>query len=151
MGTRRSIPKGLRYLAAYYGLLQLSHLIFLGRALVMYLGGATLPFPASPPVQGWSQQVVPFLFGMGAADALAAGLGIGFSALLIFKRRMETTLGLISLVIALTSALVFAVGTIPSGAWGDHPGEYAILVIGFSPLPFLFVPLLSGVGKSNPK
>ncbi len=139
----RSRPsKVLRYLAAYYGLLQLSHLGFLGRALVSYLRAGTLPFPASPPDSGWSRQVLPFLFGMGAADALAAGLGIIFAVLLVFKGRIKPALGLVSLVIALTSALVFTVGTIASGAWGSHPGEYVSLVIVFSPLPLLFASLL---------
>jgi hypothetical protein len=129
-------------LVGYYGLLQLSHLGFLGRALVMYIMSGVLPFPASPPNQGWSQQVVPFFFGMGAVDALAAGLGISFAVLFIFKRKIKIRLGLISLVIALTSALVFMAGTLASGAWEAHPGEYLSMVVAFFPLPYLLICLL---------
>lgn len=131
--------KGIRYLTAYYGVLQLSHIAILGRALVIYLQTDIFPFPASPPAQGWSPQVIPFFFGMGAGDAVAAVMGISFAGLLLFKDRCHTAVGFVSLIIAMSSALIFAVGTIANGAWSAHPGEYISMVVVFLPLiPLLF-------------
>lgn len=139
--------KGIRYLTAYYGVLQLSHLVILGRTLVIYLQTDILPFPASPPAQGWSPQVIPFFFGMGAVDAVAAVMGISFAGLFLFMDRIRVTLGLVSLIIAMTSALIFAVGTIANGAWSAHTGEYLSMVVVFLPLIPLLFSLLRSISQ----
>jgi len=128
-----------RYLTAYYGMLQIIHLMILGRASVIYAQLNILPFPASPPPQGWSPQVIPFLFGLGAVDALAAGLGVFWAADIFITHKMNEVLwGQISLSAAISSALVFAVGTLATGAWLFHPQEYFGMAIVFMPVVLLF-------------
>jgi len=128
-----------RYLTGYYGLLQITHLMVLGRASVIYAQSNVLPFPASPPPQGWSPQVIPFLFGLGAVDALAAGLGVYWAASsLLPHKRDDKFWGQISLCAAISSALVFAVGMIATGAWLNHPQEYFGMAVAFTPVVFLF-------------
>lgn len=128
-----------RYLTAYYGMLQITHLMVLGRASVIYAQSNILPFPASPPPQGWSHQVIPFLFGLGAVDALAAGLGVLWAVDIFITHKMAEDLwGQISLSVAISSALVFAVGTIATGAWLFHPQEYFGMAIAFIPVVLLF-------------
>lgn len=132
-----------RYLSAYYGILQITHLMVLGRASVIYVQSNVLPFPASPPPQGWSPQVVPFLFGLGAVDALAAGLGVFWAAGIFITHKMDEVLwGQISLSVALSSALVFAIGTIATGAWFNHPREYFGMAAAFMPVVLLFYAII---------
>ena len=128
-----------RYLTAYYGILQITHLMVLGRASVIFAQSNVLPFPASSPPQGWSPQVIPFLFGLGAVDALAAGLGVFWAArVLLTHKRDDKFWGQISLCTAISSALVFAVGTIATGAWFNHPQEYFGMAVAFMPVVFIF-------------
>ncbi|MFO7944936.1 MAG: hypothetical protein R6U51_11620 [Anaerolineales bacterium] len=128
-----------RYLTGYYGILQIIHLMILGRASVIYAQSKVLPFPASSPPQGWSPQVIPFLFGLGAVDALAAGLGVFWAAsILLTHKRVDNLWGQVSLCTAISSALVFAVGTIVTGAWLNHPREYYGMAVAFMPVVLLF-------------
>jgi hypothetical protein len=140
MEKREALNKMLkRYLTAYYGMLQITHLMILGRAILIYAQSNILPFPASPPPQGWSTQVIPFLFGLGAVDALAAGLGAFWAAGIFITHKMDEVFwGQISLSVAISSALVFAVGTIATGAWLFHPQEYFGMAIAFMPVVLLF-------------
>jgi len=132
-------------LIGYYGVLQVSHLAALARASVIYVRSGSLPFPASPPTTGWSQQVMPFLLGLGAVDVVAILLGITFAIRTLVWSRFERRLGLLSLTVAFSSAAVFAVGTIPAGAWAAHPIEYGLMVVLFIPLlPLYFTLLIDG-------
>lgn len=132
----------LRANTAYYGVLQLTHLGVLVRAGMIYLQTGTLPFPASPPTGGWSSQVLPFLFGLGGVDVAAILLGISFAARMLIWDREARNLGLLSLTVAFSSAVVFAVGTILTGAWAAQPIEYGLMVVLFAPLLPLFASLL---------
>lgn len=145
----KQTPTGLfRGLTAYYALLQASHLIFLARAGLIWSSTRRIPFPAPPPPAGWQTETIPFLFGMGAIDALAALLGIYFAAdFLLFSRRNPFRIGLVSTTIALTSAFIFAVGTISSGAWSHSPLLYSLLVLFFAPAGALFLYLLKETNK----
>lgn len=133
----------LRTIIGYYGVLQLTHLGALARASMIYLQTDTLPFPASPPAGGWSLQVLPFLFGLGAVDVVAILLGITFAARMLIWDRDARSLGLLSLTVAFSSAVVFAVGTILTGAWAAHPFEYGLMVVLFAPLLPLYQNLLT--------
>ena len=141
----------IKVLAGYYGFLQLAHLFFLGRAgLILYQTGS-VPFPASPPPGGWPGEVLPFLMGMAAADVVAAGLGIYFSLSLIVKKQLRPLTGVISLTIALASAVVYMFGTLPSGAWLKNPISYLIVLVVFSPIIPLFFGLVVQNGKPSLK
>jgi hypothetical protein len=126
--------KLFKYLAGYYAILQAFHLIFLGRAGLILLQSGRVPFPASPPSGGWHPSVIPFLMGMASADALAAILGIYFSYSLLVKGMLKPLIGIISLTIALSSAVVYLFGTFPTGAWTQNPLSYLVVLGAFSPI-----------------
>jgi len=133
----------------YYGILQSLHLLFLARAGFILINTGEIPFPAPPPEIGWSTQVIPFLLAMGALDAAAAFLGIFSTIVLVRKNQFDSRPWMLSLVIALTSALIFAGGTFASGAWMDHPTAYGILLVFFSPIFPLFIMILRKTGEKE--
>ena len=124
----------LGYLVAYYGVLQLFHLLFLARAGLLLITQGWVPFPASPPPGGWPESVLPFLMGMGAVDVAAASLGIYFSYKYILQDDLVLPAGWISLSIALASGVIYLFGTLPRGAWEANPVSYLIVVLVFSPV-----------------
>ena len=136
------VSRRLRFYSYYYAVMQLSHLILLTRAGAIYLSGGQIPFPAQPPVGGWAVETIPFLLGMGTVDALAAGMALTAGWILISKGEFLINLWIISLTIALTSAIVFCFGTIPSGAWGTNLVGYSVLGIVFAPLFVYYVCLI---------
>lgn len=134
------ISKPFRYLAGYYGVLQSLHLISLARAGWLLLQTGELPFPAPPPPGGWPQTSLPFLLGMGIADLFAIFLGLLFAYQLLFRRIVQAKLGLISLTAAISSGIVYLVGSLPSGAWEAHLWAYLAVLLLFSPvLPLYFL------------
>ena len=137
----KPLPRWIGILARYYAVLQLFHLTFLTRAAILYNSTGRIPFPAQPAGSSWAVETVPFLFGMGAVDAVAAGMALYAGWKLFFKSRFQTPLWVISLNTAMTSALIFCFGTVPSGAWQAHLLGYGVLAIVFSPL-FVFYVLL---------
>jgi len=134
--------KVFRYLVGFYGFLQTMHLFFLGRAGFILLKTGNVPFPASPPPGGWDASVIPFLMGMAAADVVAASLGIYFAYSLFIKNKFKPLAGVISLTIALSSAIVYLIGTLPAGAWVYNPISYLIVIMVFSPIIPLYVLLV---------
>ncbi len=147
MSDQKTLSPRFKYLAGYYGILQTVHLLLLARAGLYLMSTGTVPFPALPPANGWSVQVIPFLLGMGVLDGAAAGLGI-FSAISLFgKKRFDYRFWMLSLGIALTSGLIFTAGTLTSGAWNYHPAAYILLVIFFSPLFPLFCKIFRIIGN----
>jgi len=134
--------KWLEYLTGYYAILQASHLVFLGRAGLILLQSGRVPFPASPPPGGWAPSVIPFMMGMAAADVVAACLGIYYSFSYLVKGEHKVLIGIISLTIALSSAVVYLFGTLPAGAWSDNPLSYLIVILAFSPIIPLYIILV---------
>lgn len=135
--------KILHLLMGYYGLLQSLHLIALIRAGILLLSGAnSSPFPILPPPGGWGEQTLPFMFGLGGTDVVGILLGVGFAYLALFKGKFIRRLGILSLTIFITGAIVFGAGTYPSGAWAAHPVAYWTMVALFSPSVILFILLL---------
>lgn len=136
-------PSGaLRYLIGYYGVLQSCHLISLVRAGLFLLQGRGVPFPAPPPPGGWSEFALPFLLGMGLVDVFAIGLGLLFVYRLFVHQDLRITLGIISLTTAISSGVVYLVGTLPSGAWDANPWGYLIVLVLFGPIIPLYFSLL---------
>jgi len=130
--------KWFKYLAGYYGILQAFHIFFLSRAGLILLQTERVPFPASPPPGGWDPSVLPFMMGMAAADVIAACLGIYFAFSLLVKGEVKPLVGIISLTIALSSAVVYLFGTLPAGAWIHNPLSYLIVILAFSPIVPLY-------------
>jgi len=137
--TLKKTAHPLSFYLGYYGILQSAHLLSLIRAGYLYLTWGSIPFPAPPPDPGWHAQVVPFLMALGALDGAAALIGLLTAYQFFVRKNLLLKPLLTSLLVALTSAVVFAVGTIFSGAWAAHPLQYLLLVILFSPLfPLLY-------------
>ncbi len=138
----KTLPSRLEKFSYYYAILQICHLTLLTWAGIRYLSGGQISFPAQPPVGGWAIETIPFLLGMGAADALAAGLALFSGWRLITRGEFLVKLWVISLCIAMTSAIIFCFGTIPSGAWQANPLGYGILAIAFAPLFVYYIYLM---------
>lgn len=139
---RQDHPKWVKILIGYYGILQSLHLLVLIRAGAILLFESRYPFPILPPPGGWEPQTMPFLLGLGITDSLGILLAIVFSAQAFVKGRFKRRLGVISLTIFITGAIVFAIGTLPSGAWAAHPLAYGSMAILFIPTPILYTWLL---------
>lgn len=130
-----------RALVAYYGLIEVVHSIVLVRAGVEFLGSGSVGFPAPPPPGGWSPQATHFLIATGVVDGVNIVLALLF-VYSTFRRpgwRLLPWLGAVTLTATAYSALVFAYGTIASGAWAHHPAAYLAVTAVFIPVVFLIV------------
>jgi hypothetical protein len=137
----------LKFLIAYYGLLQSLHLLVLLQAGFLLLQGEPAPFPILPPPGGWQEQTMHFMFGLAGMDVIGIILGIYYSFKTLFKQENIALLGVLSLTIFISGAVVFAAGTYPSGAWTAHPLSYWSMVILFAPVPYLYIKLLQSKTK----
>lgn len=97
-----------------------------------------MPFPILPPPGGWNNQVISFMLGLGITDSIAILLGIAFAYQACVKQKLNRRMGVISLTIFISGAIVFAIGTIPSGAWAINPIAYGVMVMLFLPIPVLY-------------
>jgi hypothetical protein len=134
--------KLLPFLIGYYGMLQAFHSLLLIRAGWFLLQNREIPFPAPPPPGGWAETALPFLLGMGLVDLFAIGLGLVFVYRSLFQKEIRYTIGLVSLTAALSSGIVYLVGTLPSGAWEANPIAYLAVLVLFSPILPLYYFLL---------
>lgn len=134
--------KTMRILILYYGIIQCVHILMLTRAGIILILGNQIPFPIFPPVDGWHSQTFPFLLGLAVVDLVAIIMGIIFTFQMVVKARINWLLGILSLTIAIASAIVFAIGTYASGAWNRHPISYWVMVLLFAPAILLFLQLL---------
>ena len=131
-----------KLLVTYYGLLELAHIIVLAWAGLRFLRTGDLGFPAAPPPDGWSPQVVPFLIATAALDALNGMLAWAFVYGYWTRAPWRWWVGGITLTATLYSAIVFCAGTIASGAWQHRPAGYLSLVA--AALPVIALALLYG-------
>jgi len=127
----------------YYGVLQSLHLLILLRAGILLLTTSTIPFPILPPSNGWQAQTWPFLLGLAGMDVIGILLGIIFAVRSKLKGVVDQKLGLISLTIFFSGAIIFAAGTFPSGAWAQHPIAYWGMAFLFFPCTYLFFQLIT--------
>jgi len=136
------LAKYQQLLIYYYGFLQCLHLAVLIRAGVMLFFYQRAPFPILPPPEGWEEQTLPFMIGLGGTDGVGIFLGICFAYQRFTKGKTNHFLGVLSLTIFITGAIVFAAGTITAGAWCAHPVAYWGMTILFTPAAILFFTLL---------
>lgn len=140
--------KTTRDLILYYGLLQTLHLLVLLRAGILLRFSSTIPFPILPPSSGWQDQTWPFLFGLAGMDVVGIILAIVFAVRSQSKGVIAHKLGLISLTIFFSGGIVFAVGTLPTGAWFQYPIAYVSMVLLFIPCIFLYFRLIAATRES---
>ena len=132
----------LKPLMIYYGLLQIMHLLTLAYAGILILQGNPAPFPILPPPGGWSDQAMAFLYGLAGTDIIGILLGILFAYRFTVQKRFNRRLGILSLTVFITGALVFGAGTLPSGTWAAHPFAYWAMVALFLPSLVLYYQLM---------
>jgi hypothetical protein len=126
-------------LVAYCGLIQSVHIIALVRSYSLFRQSGEITFLAQPPPGGWSPQAEHFLISLGAIDFINALLVLVFVYGYFLQARWWYWLGTSTLTVSIITALVYAYGTIASGAWGGNPVEYLILVFVFIPITILFI------------
>jgi len=131
-----------KMLIIYYGLLQTLHLLALARAGLLIAGGNPPPFPILPPSGGWTEEAMAFMYGLAGTDVIGIIIGIIFAYKAVINKDYNPWLGLLSLTIFITGAIVFGAGTFPSGAWGTHPVAYWVMVVLFLPSLGLYYLLL---------
>ena len=130
------------YLILWVGCVQILHFIALTRAAYHYLITGKIGFPAPPPTIDWNPQTINFLLGCGITDSILILLTIYFVMTYFFKGYMNITIGLLSMTGSVATALVFAIGTVPTGAWTVHPWSYGIMSILFTPFVILLYILI---------
>ena len=79
---------------------------------------------------------------MGFTDAILILISEVFVWGFFTNKHWARPLGLTALAGSSATALVFAIGTIPSGAWAVHPVQYGILCVLFAPIIGLFFKLI---------
>ena len=126
-------------LITWFGFIQGLHFLALLRAMIIYSKTALLPFPALPPVNGWSAQAEYFLIGNGIIDALNIILSLTFAYGYFKSKAWAWKAGLISLTILLYSAAIFAYATINADAWSAHPFAYWSMAILYAPIFILTI------------
>ncbi len=129
-------------LVSYFGMIQGLHFIALVRAGSIYLTEGRIGFPAPPPAQGWPEAAIPFLIALGTTDAILIVSSELFVLGFFRSKTWAYKTGLIALAGSSATALVFALGTLPFGAWAVHPLQYGLLVALFTPFIRLFQKLI---------
>ena len=82
------------------------------------------------------------MFGLAGMDVIGILLGQLFAYRLLIKGQFNCLLGLLSLTIFISGAIIFGAGTFPSGAWNAFPFAYWIMVVLFLPTGWLYIRLL---------
>ncbi|MCF7902882.1 MAG: hypothetical protein K9M19_05595 [Candidatus Marinimicrobia bacterium] len=108
-----------------------------------YLSQGDIGFPASPPAGGWPEGAIPFLVAMGITDAILIVMSEIFVIGFFKQKAWSERIGLVALAGSMATALVFALGTLPSGAWWAHPVAYGGMTILFVPYVILFIQLMT--------
>jgi hypothetical protein len=136
-----------KLLVGYYGLIEAAHIVVLVWAGINLARTGVIGFPAAPPPEGWSPQVPPFLVATAVADAVNVALAWLFVYGYFARAHWRWWVGGITLTAAVYSAIVFAWGTIASGAWGYRPVGYLSMAVAFVPVAALVLSYsLWGVG-----
>jgi hypothetical protein len=138
-----------KILVAYCGLIQSAHILALTRSYTLLRQSGEITFLAQPPSGGWSLQAEHFLISLGAIDFVNALLVLVFVYGYFSRARWWYWLGTVTLTVSIITALVYAYGTIASGAWGGNLVEYLILLVLFTPVGVLYI--LFGIWGVNGK
>ncbi len=127
----------LHILVAYYGILQLLHILALIGAAIEFARTGHIGFPAPPPPGGWDAQAEYFLIATALVDAVNVILALLFAYGFFQKASWNIRLGYVTLTITVYSAIIFAIGTLASGAWQHNLAAYNGLALLFVPALFL--------------
>jgi heme A synthase len=140
-----------KLLVNYYGLLQISHITGLVISGVWWFTTGNLGVLALPPRGGWDDQTIHFLLATGMFDFVVAIGAIVFVYQYRSEEKTSDLLGGASLTGSLYSAVIYAYGTLRSGAWGSHPLTYGLIAIVFTPMVILAIVFFFGRVVGDPK
>lgn len=134
-------PDGLpaKLLVAYYGLIEVAHVVALVQAGVQLARTGMIGFPAPPPSGGWVDEIQPFFIAMAVVDAVNIVIAWLFVYGYFTRARWRWWIGCVTLTSTVHSAIVFAWGTIVSGAWSHRPAGYLAMAAVFVPVAALAV------------
>lgn len=133
-----STGQPLKILVYWHGSIQVLHFGALIHATFIYWTQHIIVFPAPPPPQGWSEQSMLFLLALGITDSLLIILSLIFVFGFQTQKNWYPSIGFCASGGSIITALVFALGTIPAGAWQAHPFSYALITLLFLPFVLLF-------------
>lgn len=128
-----------KLLVAYYGLIEAAHFVVLVQAGMRLLLTGRIGFPAPPPPGGWAGQLYPFFVAMGVVDAAGIAVAWLFVYGYFAGARWRWWAGWVTLTSIVYSAVVFAWGTVRSGAWSRWPVAYLALAVAFVPVALLVI------------
>ncbi|MGC9396723.1 MAG: hypothetical protein ACP5J4_17905 [Anaerolineae bacterium] len=128
-----------KLLVAYYGFIEVLHIIALAQAGVRLARTGAIGFPAPPPPGGWVEQLYPFLVAMAVIDAINVAVAWVFVYGYFTQARWRWWAGSATLTAAVYSAIVFAWGTLVNGAWSQRPAGYLVMSAVFVPVAALAI------------
>ncbi|MFP3854466.1 MAG: hypothetical protein ACLFWD_09260 [Anaerolineales bacterium] len=137
----------LRLLVGYYGILQIVHFCALALESLRWQQTGVPRILAPPPAGGWSQQARWLLVGTGVADAIVIPFSVLFAWGWIKGKAWSGWLGALTLGSSAFSAVIFGVGTFPTGAWSQNIA-YWIEAVLFAPVGFLLILFIRHLLKS---
>jgi len=133
----------------WLGAVQLLHAIFLIRAAFIIFKGGGIGWPAPPPLGGWSPQAEIFLIALGSTDALLIVLSLLFVFSFFSRKKENIQAGIGILAAFMTTALVFGIAIIFTGAFAMHPVFYICMTCLFIPIILLFLCFIRQVINST--
>ena len=128
-----------RLLAAYYGFVQAMHMVAITRSYTLLRQRGEITFLAQPPLGGWSAQAEHFLISLGGLDFINALFALIFVYGYFSRSHWWRWLGTTTLTASMVSSLIYAYGTVASGAWTGHVVRYLTLVVLFIPIVILAI------------
>lgn len=128
----------LAWLVRYYGAVQVLHFLALSLESWNWSQTGVPKILAPPPAVGWTDQALYLLMGTGVADAIVIPFSILFAWGWLRGKRWASWLGALTLGTSVFSAVIFGIGTFPTGVWAERIA-YSIEGILFAPVALLFV------------
>jgi len=128
-------------LVGYYALYQFVHIFVNVRGLYILMSGGVLDFPAPPPPEGWSPDVVNIGVAIGFADLTGAVIALVFAYGYFNGAAWRIWVGTVALTISLYAHAIYAYWPLASGALAGS-NALAYLFVHVASLPILWLAVL---------
>lgn len=128
-----------RFALLYLGALECIHMVMILFSGAHLLRSGEIAILAPPPTGGWQEGAARFLLGLGAIDFLVAVAALIFVWSALRGKPWHMPLGNAVLTAVAYSGLLFAIGTLPTGAWSQSPWTYWGMVVLYTPIGWLTV------------
>lgn len=124
-------------LITYFGILEVTHLVALVWAGIIFIQTGDIGFPAPAPAGGWTKQAQYFLLANGIVDLINTFIAFVFVIAYFRGKIWCWWLGVISMTLSTYSAVLYTIGTGAANAWQNQPIGYLIVSIVFAPMVLL--------------